>query len=152
MSRVLAFLELTGASPSVTEQASGRLRVVPVDVRAPRLGLAEPEFRRLADGLDAVWHSAGNVRLNDDITALRAVNVDGIQHMLELARAGTRRPVLFHVSTAFVAGTRITGTAYEDELDHGADFGNPYERSKYAGRCRGFGHGPAVTAVAIGRR
>jgi hypothetical protein len=38
MSRVLAFLELTGAAPAVIEDARGRMRVVSVDVRAPRLG------------------------------------------------------------------------------------------------------------------
>jgi nucleoside-diphosphate-sugar epimerase len=131
MSRVLAFLELTGEPPPVIAEARGRMRVVPVDVSAPRLGLAEPGFRRLAGQLDAVWHSAGNVRLNDDLAALRRVNVDGTRHVLDLAGAGTGRPVLFHVSTAFVAGSRITGTVYEDELDHGAGFENRYEQSKY---------------------
>ncbi len=131
VSRVLAFLELTGMPPPAIAAARERLRVVPVDVSAPRLGLAEPDFRRLAGGLDAVWHSAGNVRLNDDLAALRRVNVDGARHVLELVAAGTPRPVLFHVSTAFVAGSRIEGTAFEDELDHGAGFENPYEQSKY---------------------
>jgi nucleoside-diphosphate-sugar epimerase len=131
MRRVLAFLELAGEPPPVIAQARGRLRVIPVDVRAPRLGLAEPDFRRLAGRLDAVWHSAGNVRLNDDLAALRKINVDGTRHVLDLAAAGKGRPVLFHVSTAFVAGSRITGTIYEDELGHGAGFGSPYEQSKY---------------------
>jgi nucleoside-diphosphate-sugar epimerase len=131
LSRVVAFLELTGVQPPVIAEALGRMRVVPVDVSAPRLGLAEPDFRRLAGRVDAVWHSAGNVRLNDDLGALRRVNVDGARHVLDLVGAGTGRPVLFHVSTAFVAGSRIKGTVYEDELDHGVGFENPYEQSKY---------------------
>lgn len=109
MTRVLAFLELTGTPPPVIEQARGRMRVVEVDIRAPRLGLAEPDFRQLAGPLDAVWHSAGNIRLTDRLAALRAVNVDGTRHVLDLVGAGPGRPVLFHVSTAFVAGSRITG-------------------------------------------
>ncbi len=131
MSRVVAFLELTGVPPPVIAEARGRVRVVPVDVRAPRLGLAGPEFRRLAGRLDAVWHCAGNVRLNDSLAGLRRVNVDGARHVLDLVAAGTGRPVLFHVSTAFVAGSRTQGTVYEDELDHGAGFENPYEQSKF---------------------
>lgn len=35
------------------------------------------------------------------------------------------------MSTAFVAGARRTGVAYEDELDDGAGFENAYEQSKY---------------------
>jgi nucleoside-diphosphate-sugar epimerase len=131
MSRVLAFLELTGMPSPAIAEARGRMRVVPVDVRVPGLGLAEPECRRLAGELDAVWHSAGNVRLNDDLATLRWVNVDGTRHILDLAGAGAARPVLFHVSTAFVAGSRISGTVYEDELDHGDGFDNPYEQSKF---------------------
>jgi thioester reductase-like protein len=131
MSRVLAFLELTGMPPPMIAEARGRMRVVLVDVRAPRLGLAEPDFRRLADQLDAVWHSAGNVRLNDDLAALRRVNVEGTRHVLELAGAGRGRPAMFHVSTAFVAGSRTKGAVYEDELDHGDGFENPYEQSKF---------------------
>ena len=109
MSRVVAFLELAGVPPPVIAEARGRVRVVHVDVSAPRLGLAEPDFRRLADGLDAVWHSAGNVRLNDDIAALRRVNVEGARHVLDLVGAGTARPVLIHVSTAFVGGLADQG-------------------------------------------
>ncbi len=135
MSRVLAFLDLTGMPAPAVAEARGRMRVVPVDVRAPRLGLTEPQWRRLAGGLDAVWHSAGNVRLNDDLAALRRVNVDGTRHVLDLvdagAGAGAGAGGLFHVSTAFVAGSRVSGTVYEDELDHGDGFDNPYERSKF---------------------
>ncbi len=131
MSRVTAFLELIGMPSSAIAEARGRMRVIPVDVRVPRLGLAEPDFQRLAGQLDAVWHSAGNVRLNDDLAVLRRVNVDGARHILDLVAAGAGRPVLFHVSTAFVAGSRTQGTVYEDELDHGAAFENPYEQSKY---------------------
>jgi thioester reductase-like protein len=131
MSRVLAFLELTGAPPAAIADARRRVRVVRVDVSAPRLGLAEDDFQRLANQVDTIWHSAGNVKLNDSLAALRTVNVTGTRHVLDLASAGTRRPVLVHVSTAFVAGSRREGTAYEDELDHGTGFENPYEQSKY---------------------
>lgn len=131
MSRVLAFLELAGAPRPAIADARRRMAVVGVDVSAPRLGLAGPDFLRLAGRLDVIWHSAGNVRLNDSLTALRAVNVTGTRHVLDLAGAGPGRPLLVHVSTAFVAGSRRQGTAYEDELDHGDGFENPYEQSKY---------------------
>jgi thioester reductase-like protein len=93
--------------------------------------VGEQDFRRLAGQLDAVWHSAGNVRLNDDLAVLRRVNVDGTRHVLDLVGAAAGRPALFQVSTAFVAGSRIRGTVYEDELDHGTGSENSYEQSKY---------------------
>lgn len=39
--------------------------------------------------------------------------------------------MVHHVSTAFVAGSRREGVAYEDELDDTYGFENAYERSKY---------------------
>jgi nucleoside-diphosphate-sugar epimerase len=53
------------------------------------------------------------------------------RHMLDLAGAGRRTPMVFHVSTAFVAGARRAGVVYEDELTDAYGFEGTYERSKY---------------------
>ncbi|MCT2581757.1 SDR family oxidoreductase [Actinophytocola gossypii] len=108
-----------------------RLRVVEVDLGAARLGLSAASFRKLADDLDLVLHCAGSIDLEGELAALRAVNVEGVRGVLELAAAGRRRPVPCHVSTAFVAGSRHSGVVHEDELDGSWGFENAYERSKY---------------------
>jgi thioester reductase-like protein len=131
MARVTRFLALTGAPPRLTAEAPDRLAVVPTDLTEPRLGLTERAFRDLADGLDQVWHSAGHIKLDGDPPTLRRINVDGTRRVLELAAAGARRPMVHHVSTAFVAGSRPDPVAYEDELDSSHGFENSYERSKY---------------------
>ncbi|MDG9684398.1 SDR family oxidoreductase [Streptomyces sp. DH18] len=129
--RITRFFELTGAPEAFTAQLPGRLRVVETDLALPRLGLSGRMFQGLADGLDAIWHSAGSINLEGDLPELRRTNVEGTRHVLELAAAGRRAPVVHHVSTAFVAGARREGVAYEDELDDAHGFENAYEQSKY---------------------
>lgn len=129
--RITRFFELTGAPEAFTAGLPGRLRVVETDLARPRLGLSERTFHELADGIGAIWHSAGSINLEGDLPELRRTNVEGTRHVLELAAASRRRPVVHHVSTAFVAGARREGVVYEDELDDARGFENAYERSKY---------------------
>lgn len=129
--RITRFFELTGAPEPLVAELPHRIRVVETDLERPRLGLSAPVFHELADGLGAIWHSAGSINLEGDLPQLRRTNVDGTRRVLELAAAGRRKPVVHHVSTAFVAGARRDGVAYEDELDDASGFENAYERSKY---------------------
>lgn len=117
-------------APGHTDLAT-RIEVVPARITEPGLALAAGAYRELADSLDAIWHCAGDTTLDGDLAVLRGVNVEGTRHMLDLAGAGRRHPMLFHVSTAFVAGARRTGTVYEDELTDAYGFEGGYERSKY---------------------
>ncbi|MFJ7996125.1 SDR family oxidoreductase [Streptomyces sp. NPDC096310] len=129
--RITRFFELTGAPEEFTAGLPGRLRVVETELERPRLGLSGRAFQELADGLGAVWHSAGSINLEGNLPELRRTNVEGTRRVLELAAAGPGRPLVHHVSTAFVAGGRREGVAYEDELDDAYGFENAYERSKF---------------------
>ncbi|RDG37798.1 SDR family oxidoreductase [Streptomyces corynorhini] len=129
--RITRFFELTGSPQAFTAGLSDRLRVVETELERPRLGLSGRAFAQLADGLGAIWHSAGSINLEGDLPELRRTNVEGTRRVLELAAAGRGRPVVHHVSTAFVAGGRREGVAYEDELDGAYGFENAYEHSKY---------------------
>ncbi|MFB8441746.1 SDR family oxidoreductase [Streptomyces niveus] len=129
--RITRFFEVTGAPEAYVAELPGRLRVVETELERPGLGLSGRAFQELADGLGTIWHSAGSINLEGDLPALRRTNVEGTRHVLELAAAGRARPVVHHVSTAFVAGRRREGVAYEDELDDAYGFENAYERSKY---------------------
>ncbi|NEA39675.1 SDR family oxidoreductase [Streptomyces sp. SID11385] len=131
LSRITRFFELSGAPDALVRALPGRLRVVETALEEPRLGLSRTAFRELADGLGAIWHSAGSINLEGDLAHLRRTNVDGTRHVLDLAAAGRHRPAVHHVSTAFVAGARRDGVAYEDELSGVHGFENAYERSKF---------------------
>ncbi|MGW3951115.1 SDR family oxidoreductase [Streptomyces sp. NPDC004752] len=129
--RIARFFALTGASERFVAELPDRLRVVETRLEQPMLGLSRRAFQELADGLGALWHSAGSINLEAELPELRRTNVEGTRHVLELAAAGRERPVVHHVSTAFVAGSRREGATYEDELDDTYGFENAYERSKY---------------------
>ncbi|MFE3593155.1 SDR family oxidoreductase [Streptomyces niveus] len=129
--RITRFFEVAGAPETYVAELPGRLRVVETELERPGLGLSGRAFQELADSLGTIWHSAGSINLEGDLPALRRTNVEGTRHVLELAAAGRARPVVHHVSTAFVAGRRREGVAYEDELDDAYGFENAYERSKY---------------------
>lgn len=77
-----------------------------------------------------VLHCAANLSFRAaDREAVRAVNIDGTQTMLD---AATRLSAteFNYVSTAYVAGDR-TGDILEDEIGQPGGFTNPYEESKW---------------------
>ncbi|WP_406510517.1 SDR family oxidoreductase [Streptomyces sp. NBC_00212] len=129
--RITRFMELTDVPGQLIAELPRRLRVVEIDLGQPRMGLSAAAFQQLADELDMIWHSAGNINLDDDLVRLRQVNVEGTRNVLELAAAGVRNPMVHHIGTAFVGGARRDGVLYEDELDDAYGFENGYEQSKY---------------------
>ncbi|MFD6194268.1 SDR family oxidoreductase [Streptomyces sp. NPDC060275] len=131
LDRITRFFEATGGAERLIAELPTRVRLVPTDLSRPHLGLNAARFAELAGTLDAIWHSAGSINLEGDLASLRRVNVEGTRNVLELAAAASRRPVIYHVSTAFVAGARREGVVYEDELDDTHGFENAYEQSKY---------------------
>ncbi|MBZ4322113.1 SDR family oxidoreductase [Streptomyces huiliensis] len=149
-----AFTRMAAPAP-LLDALRHRVRVVEADVSLPRLGLPARRFQELADGVDAVWHSAGDIRLNADLASLRTTNVEGTRHVLEFAAAGRRCPRLHHVSTAFVAGGLRDGVAREREPTDTHGFENHYERSKYEGEllvrdwCRRYGRPALVLRPSI---
>ncbi|MET9418727.1 SDR family oxidoreductase [Streptomyces klenkii] len=110
--------------------ALDRLRFVSADITQPGLGLSASDRAWVTDGLTQVWHSAALLGLDSDPVALYRSNVLGTRHVLDLADAAPRAH-LVHVSTAYVAGRRLTGHIREDDLREDAGFQVPYEETKY---------------------
>ena len=115
------------------EASLERVRALPADITSPSLGLSERTWHELAEWSTHIVHCAATVRFDEPLATARAVNVAGVQRVIDLARAadgaGSLARVLM-VSTAFVAGTTTRPFA-EHELDLGQDFRNTYERSKF---------------------
>lgn len=119
----------TAHGSSLPGQMQANLEAVEGDLVLPGLGLPRRVQERLAAEVGQVLHCGGDTRFYPkDRAAHRAVHLDGPLNTLRMIDQG--RGVRFHhVSTAYIAGMR-NGTAYEDELDVGQAFRNPYERIK----------------------
>ncbi|MET0400202.1 MAG: amino acid adenylation domain-containing protein, partial [Longimicrobiaceae bacterium] len=105
------------------ERHAGRVVALPGDLAAPRLGLAEGDFARLAATVDAVYHAGGLVNFVYPYPLLRATNVAGTVEVLRLASLEKRKPVHF-VSTLAVFLARGSSAAErvgEDDEPGGPD-------------------------------
>jgi myxalamid-type nonribosomal peptide synthetase MxaA len=78
-----------------------RIRAVPGDLAAPRLGLTEEAHAALAARVDAVYHSGAAVNLVLPYAELRGATVEGTREVLRFATA-TGRAAVHHVSTVGV--------------------------------------------------
>jgi long-chain acyl-CoA synthetase len=133
--RVAAALACLYDEPHAVAQ---RVRVVRGDLLAPGLGLSRADRRRLVASVDRIIHCAASISFELPLEQARAINVDGVARVIELAReiaAGGSLRRLVHVSTAYVSG-RHRGRFREDDLDVGQEFRNTYERSKHEAEHR----------------
>ncbi|MBB5868976.1 thioester reductase-like protein [Allocatelliglobosispora scoriae] len=91
----------------IPDELRHRIVVVPGDVRLPRLGLSEVDFRELAATVGAVYHCAASVNLAADYERLAPANVEGSRNVLALAQRGEHH--LHYVSTlgVFLAGRAV---------------------------------------------
>nr|WP_280384294.1 non-ribosomal peptide synthetase [Nocardia wallacei] len=75
-----------------------RIVAVPGDLAVPRFGLDGPEYARLAEQIEAIYHNGARVNHIEPYARLRAANVAGTREVLRLATLGRIKPVHF-VST-----------------------------------------------------
>ncbi|ONI87853.1 hypothetical protein ALI144C_07885 [Actinosynnema sp. ALI-1.44] len=92
--RIRRFLALVDPPGPLRQELASRVRVVEVDLT------------ELAEDVDVIWHCAGDTDLTGDLEPLRQTNVEGTRRVLEWAALCPRKPVVHHLSTAFVAGRR----------------------------------------------
>jgi long-chain acyl-CoA synthetase len=83
------------------------------DIAETNLGYSEEEAQAVADDIDVVLNSAGNVTFNPTLESALRTNVVGTQNVIAFAKR-MQRPALIHVSTCFVAGNR-SGPVWENE-------------------------------------
>jgi thioester reductase-like protein len=115
------------------QEVMDRIRVVRGDISSTNLGLDDALFVELSKEVTHIIHSAATVRFTSPLPLARQVNVEGTKNVMAFAKIalkwGNLKQVAY-VSTAFVSGSR-TGAIYEDDLDCGQKFSNPYEQSKF---------------------
>src|SRR6476469_6575568 len=83
------------------------------DIGDTNLGYTDEDAQRVADDVDVVINSAGNVTFNPTLESALRTNVVGTQNVIAFARR-MKRPALVHVSTCFVAGNR-SGAVWESD-------------------------------------
>src|SRR6266850_7596066 len=87
--------------------------VVGGDIAEDNLGFSDEEAQRIADDLDVIINSAGNVTFNPTLESGLRTNVVGTQNVIAFTKR-MKRPCLVHISTCFVAGDR-SGAVWEDD-------------------------------------
>src|SRR5919199_1398017 len=90
-----------------------KVKVIGGDIGDKDLGYGADEAQRIADDIDVVLNSAGNVTFNPPLESALRTNVVGTQNVIAFAKR-MRRPALVHVSTCFVAGNR-SGPVWESD-------------------------------------
>src|SRR5918993_3566262 len=83
------------------------------DIGDTNLGYSDEEAQRVADDIDIIINSAGNVTFNPTLESALRTNVVGTQNVIAFAKR-MKRPALVHVSTCFVAGNR-SGAVWESD-------------------------------------
>lgn len=83
------------------------------DIAETNFGYSEEEAQAIADDIDVVINSAGNVTFNPTLESGLRTNVVGTQNVIAFTRR-MKRPALVHVSTCFVAGNR-SGAVWESD-------------------------------------
>src|SRR6267143_1516585 len=83
------------------------------DIGETNLGYTEEAAQKIADDIDIIINSAGNVTFNPTLESGLRTNVVGTQNVIAFARR-MKRPALVHVSTCFVAGNR-SGAVWESD-------------------------------------
>lgn len=83
------------------------------DIAEPNFGYTDEEAQTIADDIDIIINSAGNVTFNPTLESGLRTNVVGTQNVIAFARR-MKRPALVHVSTCFVAGNR-SGAVWESD-------------------------------------
>ncbi|MFE6775942.1 thioester reductase domain-containing protein [Streptomyces sp. NPDC057702] len=119
---------LAGLDPAAAE--SPRLRAVPADLSADRLGLEGDAYLRLADEVGAVYHCGASVHLAAPYERVAPINVEGTRRVVDFCVTG-RPKHLHHVSTLGVflaareAGLDRVDESTEPTLHTCGPFGYP---------------------------
>lgn len=87
--------------------------IVGGDIAETNLGFSEAEAQSIADDLDVVINSAGNVTFNPTLESGLRTNVVGTRNVIAFTKR-MKRPCLIHISTCFVAGNR-SGAVWEND-------------------------------------
>ena len=109
--------------------AEDRLVAIPADLAERRMGVRDEVVDRLRGQVGHVFHLAAIYDLRADAERQRIANVDGTEHLLQLADA-VEAGTVHHVSSIAAAG-RYRGTFTEEMFEEATGLDDPYFRTKH---------------------
>jgi amino acid adenylation domain-containing protein/thioester reductase-like protein len=130
----LARISQAAARYDLPAPVAGRVVPLPGDLAEPRLGLAEPVFRDLAERIDVIYHAGALVNFIYPYQELRAANVAGTRELIRLAGHSRAIPLHYVSTTAVLAGLGMAGTRQvteETPLAHPELLRMGYVETKY---------------------
>jgi thioester reductase-like protein/FkbH-like protein len=114
------------------ESFESRIVAVPADLTQPLFGLSRDYFNRLADTVDAVYHSGAQVDFIQPYHRLKEANVTGTATVLKLAAQGRYKPVHFVSTVNVFNGADSSRIIYEsDPLGDEQELHSGYDQSKW---------------------
>lgn len=121
----------------VEQLLDGRVQALEGDVSAEGFGLSPPEYARMLEETDAIYHFAADTRLFGREEDFERQNVFSVRQCIDFARSGKRKD-LHYMSTLAVCGLNPCGETIEFSEtcgDVGQEFQNHYEATKYRAEC-----------------
>jgi long-chain acyl-CoA synthetase len=97
----------------VKDYLNEKLIIVGGDITHKNLGYTEEQAQEIAQDIDLVLNSSGNVSFNPPLETALKTNVTGTENLLEFVKR-MKRPAFVHTSTCFVAGNR-SGQIWEED-------------------------------------
>lgn len=98
------------------EEHQGRLRLVPGDVSAARLGMPAARYASLGQEVDVILHGASQISWLEPYRALFASNVEGTRRLLQFAAEGRVVPVHYVSSLGATLIRPFENTRMVDEV------------------------------------
>ena len=113
--KLVVFDRFRREEPAAFAAARQKVRALACDMQQPGLGLDEASRDELLAEVDLIIGNAASVTFDEPLDSAIQFNTLAPQELLRLAREGRKKPVLVHVSTAYVNG-RLTGAVPERVL------------------------------------
>ena len=110
--KLVVFDRFRQEEPDAFAAARQKVRALACDMRQPGLGLDEASRDELLAEVDLIIGNAASVTFDEPLDSAIQFNTLAPQELLRLAREGHKKPVLVHVSTAYVNG-RLIGAVPE---------------------------------------
>src|SRR5262249_12556885 len=97
----------------VKDYVKSKLIIVGGDITQDNLGYTEEQAQQIANDIDIVLNSSGNVSFNPPLETALKTNVTGTKNLIAFVKR-MKHPRFVHTSTCFVAGNR-SGQIWEDD-------------------------------------
>ncbi len=114
--------------PAEYQNFCKHVEVIPGDLTFDNLGVEPSILTRLQSEVDIIFHNAALTNFSEPYEKLEKQNVSATRNVLDF-KVRLKNSAFHYVSTAYVCG-QAKGVFFENDLDKGQTFNNPYEETK----------------------